>query len=285
MAFKKIKFVTDSAGDLPPDLIQKWGITVVPCYVNYDGQSFADDGVELNREKYYDMLPGMRTFPTTAAPAPGLAEEFITKAFEDADHLIIVSVAATLSGVFNSMRLGASKLPQDRISLVDSGTLTMSQGWQVICGAEVAAETGDVEQTLAAIKRARGNQRLYAALATMEFLRRSGRVSWAAASIGALLQIKPLLDVREGEVHAAGRIRTFGKATEKLIEMTREQAPLDKISIMHTNNYQGALDVKNELSDILPEATIITYVGPTVGTHIGPGGLAVATVSKSWRQT
>lgn len=284
MTFKKIKFVTDSAADLSQEMIEKWDISVVPCYVNYDGQSFADDGVELNREKYYDMLPSMRTFPTTAAPAPGLAEEYITKAFEGADHLIIVSVASTLSGVFNSMRLGASKLPQDRITLVDSATLSMSQGWQVICGAEVAAETGDVEKTLEAIKRVRANQKLYALLATMEFLRRSGRVSWAAASIGALLQIKPLLDVREGEVHAAARIRTFGKATEKLIELTRAEAPLDKLSIIHTNNYQGALDFKNQIADIIPEDTIITLVGPTVGTHIGPGGIGVATLSKTWRE-
>ncbi len=283
MTFKKIRFVTDSAADLSPEHIERWNIAVVPCYVNYDGQSYADDGIDLNREKYYDQLPAMRSFPTTAAPPPALAEEFIMQAAEDADHVVVVAVASSLSGVFNSMRLGAQKLPPERVSLVDSQTLSMSQGWQVVIGAEVAAETGNVDAVLDAMKRVRANQKLYAALATMEFLRRSGRVGWAAASIGALLQIKPLLDVRDGVVHPAARIRTFSAVTKKLLELARAEAPLDRLSIIHTNNYQGALEVQEQLSDIVPKDTIITLVGPTVGTHIGPGGLGVATVSKAWR--
>jgi DegV family protein with EDD domain len=284
MTFKKIRFVTDSVCDIPEDLVQKWQISVVPCYVNYDGESHLDDGKDLVREEFFRKLPSMKTTPTTAAPSVGLTEKAITEAAQDADHVVIITTPAKLSGIYNAMRLGASNLPPEKISLVDSGTLTMALGWQVVIGAEVAKETGDVEKVLQAIQKVRQNQKLYAALATMEFLRRSGRVGWAAAGIGALLQIKPIVTLDDGVVSRLAAIRTFGKAVEKLVELTREQAPLDRLAIMHANNLQGAQDLKKQLGDVAPESTIIIEVGPTLGTHIGPGALGVLPVSKSWRQ-
>ncbi len=284
MTFKKIRFVTDSVADIPADLAEKWQIKIVPCYVNYDGESHLDDGKDLVRGEFFRKLPSMRTMPTTAAPSVGITEKAITEAAQDADHVVIVTTPAKLSGIYNAMRLGASNIPPEKVSLVDSGMVTMALGWQVIVGAEVAAETGDVQKVLDAIQRVRDNEKLYAGLATMEFLRRGGRVGWAAASIGALLQIKPILNVKDGEVTPLARIRTFGKAVEKLVELTREQAPLDRLAIIHANNLSGAEDLKRQLGDVVPENTIIIEVGPTLGVHIGPGALGVIPVSKSWRQ-
>src|SRR5690606_18014714 len=130
--------------------------------------SFADDGRELVREDFYSQLPSMRPAPTTAAPSPGMAKEVIDAAFEDADHVIIVSVASKLSGTYNAMRLGAAHLPQDRVTLIDSESVTLGLGWQVLIGAEVAEATGDVEQTVDAIRRVRQHANVYAALETME---------------------------------------------------------------------------------------------------------------------
>ena len=284
MTFKKIRFVTDSVCDIPADLVEKWQISVVPCYVNYDGESHLDDGKDLVREEFFRKLPSMRSMPTTAAPSVGITEKAITEAAQDADHVVIVTTPAKLSGIYNAMRLGASNIPAEKISLVDSGNLTMAIGWQVIIGAEVAKETGDVQKVLDAIQRVRNHQKLYAGLATMEFLRRSGRVGWAAASLGALLQIKPILHVHDGEVTRLATIRTFSKAVEKLVELTREQAPLDRLAIIHANNPSGADDLKKQLGDVAPSSTIIVEVGPTLGVHIGPGALGVIPVSQSWRQ-
>src|SRR5690349_19345421 len=110
----KIKFVTDSVSDIPVNLLEKWDIGVVPCYVNYDGKSFADDRVELVREDYFNKILSMKTTPTTAAPPPAIAEEILKKSFEGADHLIVVTTPAKLSGINNSMHLGARDLPQDQ---------------------------------------------------------------------------------------------------------------------------------------------------------------------------
>jgi DegV family protein with EDD domain len=284
MTFKKIRFVTDSVCDIPADLVKKWDIAVVPCYVNYDDESHLDDGVDLKREEFFRKLPSMRTMPKTAAPSVGMTEKAITEAAQDADHVVIVTTPAKLSGIFNAMRLGAADIPAEKVSLIDSGMVTMALGWQVLIGAEVAQETGDVQKVLDAIQRVRKNQKLYAGLDTMEFLRRGGRVGWAAASIGALLQIKPILNVQDGEVTPLARIRTFSKAKEKLVELTREQAPLDRLAIIHANNPEGARDIQKHLGDAAPADTLIIEVGPTLGTHIGPGALGVIPVSKSWRQ-
>lgn len=283
MSLTKIKFVTDSVADLPKEILEKYDIAVVPCFVNYDGQSFADDGKELDREAFYRNLPSMTSHPTTAAPPPALAEEILNRHMEGADHLVAIVTPAKLSATYNSFRIGGSGLPTNRYTLIDSGNLSLAMGWQVIIAAETAAKTGSVEATLDVIQRVRKNQALYCALSTMEFLRRSGRVGWAAAGIGALLQIKPLVQVVEGEVRAAARIRTFGKAVERLQEFIREQGKLDRLAIIHTNNEDGALAMRETLKDILPDDVIITRVGPTLGTHIGPGGLGFASVSATWK--
>ena len=283
MAFKKIRFVTDSTCDIPTDLVQMHKIGVVPCFVNYGGSSYADDGVHLIRDEYYKQLPTIRPVPKTSAFPPGMVEPVLEEALRESEHVVILCVPSKLSGVYNAFRLGASNFPQDKITLIDSGQVAMGLGWQVLLGVETAEATGDLDKVIDAIQRVRAHQRVYAALDTLEYLKHSGRVGWASASIGALLQIKPILDVREGEVKSHARVRTFKRAFDELISLAHEQAPLDRLAVMHADNEKGALELKQALSDIAPENTLIVNITPTIGTHIGPGGLGIATVSQAWR--
>lgn len=283
MVFKKIRFVTDSTCDLPPELIEKHQIGVVPAFVNYDGNSYADDGMELIREDYYNKLSSLRPFPTTSAPPPGLAEKVIKEHFQDADHLVIVTAAAKLSGIYNAMRLGSADLPPDRVTLIDSLSTTMGLGWQVLFGAEVAEQTGDVEQVKDTITRVRQAQRVYAALGTLEFLHRSGRVGWAAAGIGALLQIKPVIEVKDGEVPSIARVRTFSRAVDELVRLAHETAPMDRLAILYVSDLDSAHALHERLRDIAPPDTFFVRVCPAIGTHIGLSGLGIAPVQQSWR--
>jgi DegV family protein with EDD domain len=212
-----------------------------------------------------------------------LVTKIIEETFEGTDHLVMLTAPAVFSGIYNAFRLGASALPQDRVTLIDSGTLTMGLGFQALVGAEVAAQTGDVQAVLAAIKGVRANQKVYAVPETMEYLRRSGRLSWAAASVGALLQIKPIVSATESEVKAVARVRTFSKAVDKLIELAQGEAPLDRLAILHSNNSEGAQEVRQRLGQLIPQETLIINITPVIGTHIGPGALGVATVRKAWR--
>jgi DegV family protein with EDD domain len=284
MTFKNIRFVTDSTCDVPPELIKKYKIGIVPAFVNYGGKSYADDGIELDREVYYNQMPSMTSQPTTSAPSPVIAEQVINRAFEGADHLVMLCVPARLSGIYNALRLGADHLPPERVTLIDSGTLSAALGFQVLAGAEIAAQTGDVSEVLGAIERVRANEKLYATAETMEYLRRSGRVGWAAASVGQLLQIKPIISATEGSVESIARVRTFARAVDKLVELVQEQGPLDRLALLHANNRDGAVEMKNRLGSIAPPETYIINVTPAIGTHIGPMALGVATLRKAWRR-
>jgi fatty acid kinase fatty acid binding subunit len=283
MTFKRIKFVTDSTCDIPSDLIDKWRITVIPVFVNIGDKSYADDGVELNREDYYNRLPSLNPLPTTSAPPPGLTAQHIEKAFEDADHLIIITIPTKLSATYEAMRLGAINLPPERVTLIDSGTTTIAMGYQVLLGAEVAAETGDVERVLAAINRVRAHHKLAALINSLENLRRSGRVNFAQAGLGALLQIKPIITVNDGVIETIARVRTISRAKEELVQLAREQAPLDRLALMHTNYLEGVEWMRGELADILPEQTLTINVTTAIGTHVGPKCLAFVSVNKKWR--
>jgi DegV family protein with EDD domain len=118
----------------------------------------------------------------------------------------------------------------------------------------------------------------------MTYLHRSGRVGWAAASMGQLLQIKPIISATEGNVESVARVRTFARAVDKLVELVQEQAPLDRLALLHANNRDGALEMKNRLGSLVPAETYIINVTPAIGTHIGPMALGVATLNKAWRR-
>lgn len=284
MTFKKIRLIADSTCDIPPELIKQYQIGIIPAFVNYGGKSYADDGVELDRYAYYNQMPIMTSQPTTAAPSPGLAEQVITGIFAEADHVVMLTVPTSLSSIYNSFRLGALNLPQERVTLIDSGTTTMGLGFQTLIGAEVAAETGDVAAVVNAIERVRQHVKLYAVPETMEYLRRSGRVGWATAGAAALLQIKAIVKVAEGVVESVARVRTFGKAIDKLIELAQAEAPLDRLAVLHANNPEGAQEIKQRLGSLVPEQTYVINVTPVLGTHIGPKSLGVVTLNKAWRQ-
>ncbi|MEP7292578.1 MAG: DegV family protein [Chloroflexota bacterium] len=281
MSSKKIRFVTDSTCDLPAEIIQQYGISVIPTFVNYGDLSIPDDGVAMSRAEFYRELPTRNPFPKTSAIAPAQAEEVIARTFADADHLFLISVASKLSAVYNIMRLAAAKLPAERVTLIDSRSVTMGLGFQVLAGAETAAATGDVEQVRAAVESTRDRAHVYAALETMEFLRRSGRIGWAAAGIGALLQIKPILDVFDGEVRSGSKVRTFGRALDELVRVVHERAPLERMAMLYINDFEVAERLRDRLSDVAPPNTFIASVTPTIGSHVGTGGVGVVTVSKS----
>jgi DegV family protein with EDD domain len=284
MTTKKIRFVTDSTSDIPPQVVERYQMGVVPCFVNFGGKSYSDDGKELTRESFYEQMPSIRPMATTAAPPPGLAERIIDETFVGADHLIIITAPAKLSGIHNAMRLGSSKLPQDKVTLIDGGTVSMALGWQVITAAETAEATGgDVDAVLKAIQAVRDNQRLYAALTTLEYLKHSGRVGWAAAGIGALLQIKPIIEVRDGDVISVARVRTFSRALDEMLELVRKHGAIDRIAILHANSEDVAQQFRMQLGADCPDDVYIVSATPAIGTHTGPGIIGAAPVYKSWR--
>ena len=284
MTSSRICIAADSVCDLPAELVASLGVSVIPTYVNIGGESIADDGMGLDRERYYRELPSLTVQPKTAAPSPGDAAAFYQRMLDKgAEHIVSIHVPENLSGVINAMRLGAEAVGRDKITLIDSLQLTFGIGLQVWAAAELAREGAGLEKILEQIERARKHCKVYAIIDTMEYLRRSGRVNTLVASVGGLLRIKPIISVSEGEIESIGRLRTWSRAEQRLRELTRVEAPLDRLAVMHIANRAGAESFLESIQDIAPSDTLVIETTPTLGTHIGPGSIGVATLNHNWR--
>lgn len=279
----KIKFIVDSACDVPVEMVERYGMTVLPAYVNFDGKSHADDGDGFDRVAYYEALSQMDELPSTSSMSAGEVEKALEQVFSDADHVFLVSVASNLSGIHNAMRLGARLFPADQYTLFDTETVSAAAGLQAVAGACVAEETGDPTATLDALRRARAHSVTYAAAQTLKFMRRGGRVSWATGMIGDLLRIRPVVAVRKGEVESMARARRRTAWIDAAARAIRENAPLDGLTLMHANNQHDLDELRSRISDVLPEMTHTIVVTPSVGTHVGPGTIGAGVLSAKWR--
>ncbi len=285
MTSSPLRVAADSVCDLPLELAADSNIRLIPAYVHIDGESIPDDGASLDRAQFYRDLPRMARQPTTAAPSPGDAELFYRGLLDDgAEHIVSIHVPAKLSGMLNAMRLGAEAVGSDKVTLVDSQQLSFGFGLQVMAAAALAAQGGDLKAILDAIERVRRHTRVYAIIDTLEFLRRSGRVNALVASLGGLLRIKPIISVADGEITSIARLRSWKRAEARLRDLTLAQAPLERLAILHTANRAGAESFLDSIREVAPSDTLVIETSPTVGAHVGPGSVGVATLNANWRR-
>ena len=213
----EIGFVTDSTSDIPADLAEQYGIEIIPALVNINGRSYAD-GLEINRAEFYNSLPNLKPLPTTSSPSVGAFAERYEKILQaGASHVISIHPPNQLSGIYNAARLAADGFDR-RITVVDSGQTSLGLGYQVILAAEAAAHGAILEDVQARVESVRKRVRVMALLDTLEYVRRSGRVSWAAAMIGGVLRLRPLVELRSGIVYRLGQVRTRLQGIERLME-------------------------------------------------------------------
>jgi DegV family protein with EDD domain len=274
-----IGVVTDSTADLPSDLAQALQVQVVPAILIIDGKSLKD-GEGISRQEFYEQMPGMKTPPTTSAPSSGAFAQIYQQLFlSGVSQIISIHVASTLSGIYNAARVAAREFGR-RVHVVDSGQVTLGLGYQVLAAAEAALNGLPFAEILGRIADVRRRVRLIAMLDTLEYVRRSGRVSWARASLGTLLQIKPFLSVEEGKVLRLGEARTRHKGMERLYTMLRELGALERLAILHTNAEADALQMLAEFVQSQTERPLLVNVTTVIGTHVGPNALGFVGVIK-----
>jgi len=277
----KIGIVTDSTSDLPAYLVEEHNIQVVPTILILDGREYAD-GIGITREEFYTRLPSLRIPPTTAAPSIGdFATPYETLLSSGCDHIISIHSANQLTTIINAARQAAKEFP-DKVTCIDSGSLSMGLGFQVVAAAE-EAEFG-LKPALDAIESTRKRLQVSAALDTMEYLRRSGRVPVAVAALGGILSIKPMIELVDGEVKAIGAVRTTKQADERILKFLLERGELQRLAIMHTNAELRARNLLNEMMSrarqSVPRDILFVNVTAVIGTHLGPNGLGFAAVRK-----
>ena len=277
----KLGIVTDSTSDLPQYLIEQYELEVVPSILILDGKEYAD-GIGLSREDFYKQLPLLLTQPTTAAPSIGdFSTRYYSLLTRGCDRILSIHAAGALTTIINSARQAAHDFP-DKITIIDSGSLSLGLGFQVIAAAE-AAELG-LDAALQAMEATRRRLHVFAALDTMENLKRSGRVPGAVAALGSLLSIKPLIELTNGEVKAIGAVRTTKQANERMLNFLLQGGELERLAILHTGAEPRAKEFLNTLmgkaSQSVPRDILMVNVTPVIGTHVGPNGLGFASVKR-----
>ncbi len=277
----KLGIVTDSTCDIPKYLIDQHELEVVPSILIMDGKEYAD-GIGISREDFYKQMPALQTYPTTAAPSIGdFHARYDSLLTCGCDHILSIHAAGQLTTTVNSARQAAKDF-LNKVTVIDSYSLSLGLGFQVIAAAE-AAENG-LQAALHAIESTRKRLHVFAALDTMENLKRSGRVPGAVAALGSILSIKPLIELTNAEVKAIGAVRTTKQGNERMLKLLLEGGALERLAILHTGAEPRAREFLNtvmqQASQSVPRDILMVNVTTIIGTHVGPNGLGFASVRK-----
>lgn len=275
-----IRVVTDSTCDLPPEIIREHRITVIPLFINVGDQSY-QDGINLSHQEFYERLPGFRHAPKTAAPSPvAFRKAFEQLASEGATEILSIHVSTKLSATVDIARTAAKETTRLPVTVFDSRQLSLGTGFQVLAAARAAAEGCQLSEILSMLEEQIHRIHVFAALDTMEYLRRSGRVNFAISALGNLLQIKPFMKMYNGEP-TAERVRTRKGAMKRLVELLEEYGPYEKAALLHSHALQRAEALLQEVRSLLPAGDIwAEEITPVLGAHIGPGVIGFACISK-----
>ena len=270
-----VAIVTDSTADLPPAMAAARSIKVVPLTLHFDGRSLLD-GVDITPSEFYRKLPNATTHPTTSQPSPGQFAETFTSLLANHDSVVSIHISEKLSGTCESARQGAEMTDAKRVHVIDSQVVSMSLGLVTLAASTMAASGSDAGAIVSKVEGMRADVQTYFSVATLEFLRRGGRIGRASALVGSVLQVKPVLCIRDGLVTPLERVRTFERALTRIVELTRA---VDRgrgvcVIVGHAGAEEDAERVGRELEPIA-ETLMIQPLGPVVGAHAGPGVVGV----------
>ncbi|MEL7590284.1 MAG: DegV family protein [Anaerolineaceae bacterium] len=274
-----IRVVTDSTCDLPAGTIEKYGIKVLPLYINVGEREYLD-GIDITREEFYEKLPDFPTHPTTAVPSPMKFKAIYDALAEDgATEIISIHISETLSAMVNVARAAAQETLSAVIHVIDGGQLSLGTGFLVERAAELAAKGSPMDEIIEALNSQMRRTHVFAALDTLEFLKRSGRMNRWVSNLGSLLQIKPILTMHDGKP-GNERVRTREKAMQKVVEMLTAVGRIERVALVHTHAPQRIAELKQMAAHLLPKADLMTQdITPVIGAHIGPGAAGFAVVS------
>jgi len=277
---QRVKVVTDSASDIPTAIAQELGITVVPCNVHFGERTYRD-GVDLTGEEFFIELARSPMLPTTSQPAVGVFEEAYRRLAEETDQIISINLPEKLSATLNSARLAAQSFPELEITIIDSTQVCMAQGWLAIIAARAARQGMGLAEIVGLVEDTIPRLRLIALLDTLEYVQKGGRIGKASALLGTLLNVKPLIQVLDGEALPLENVRTRQKALRRLVEIVGDLGPLQEVAVMHANAPAIAQQLVDMLAPLhLPDRILVGQVGAILGTHAGPGAVGVACVVK-----
>ncbi|MCB8943855.1 MAG: DegV family protein [Ardenticatenaceae bacterium] len=275
-----IRIVTDSTCDIPEPFLAELGITVVPVYVNIGQDSYLD-GTELSRAEFYRRF-GAGERVTTAAPSPNTFTDVYNQlAAAGATEILSLHIADDLSNTGNVARL-AGETADIPVTVVDTMQVSVGAGFLVMAAAAAARVGKTMGEITAVLQESRTRIRIFGMLDTLDALRRGGRVNWAQFGIGTLLQIKPILQVYQGDITVAARVRTRKRALQQMVDMVQTHSPLERLAVLHVDALETAEYFQQQLTPYFPaeHPPFMVEITPAVASHFGLGAVGAACVSK-----
>lgn len=275
-----VRIITDSTSDIPSEIAQRLGVTVIAQNVHFGEQTYKDN-VTITPDDFYSMLASSPELPKTSQASPGDFKELYDELGNDADGIVSIHVSAKLSGTVNSALQAAALTSTDRpIEVIDSLQASMGLGLNAIKAGEAAQRGAGLDEIVSATRDSIERTRCLCLFETLEYLQKGGRIGKAQALLGSLLNIKPIISILDGEVQPLSKARTFSKALGRLKQEARALAPFEALAVMHSTTPEVARQVADELRDGLADGgePYVTRFGSALGVHAGPGAIGIALI-------
>lgn len=271
-----VKIVTDSLSDITSDIAQELGITVVPLTVLFGKEAFLDR-VTITTDEFYHRLIHGNVWPTTTQPAPGDFANIYNKLAEETDEILVITLTSKLSGTYGSA-LNAKGLVQKKrhIEVIDSQTVAMGLGLIVIAAAKAAQTGASLDKLSDLVRRAVLRSHITIYFDTLKYLAKGGRIGKAQGLLGSMLSIKPILTVKDGEMAPLTRVRALAAGMDYLYNFVAGFSNIEALAVEHTTTPDEADKLAERLGSLFPKERIHrSTVSPVLGTHGGPGAIAV----------
>lgn len=271
-----VTIVTDSGADLPGAMARELGILVVPLTIRFGDEEFVD-GVDLTPSEFWERCAKGRKLPETAAPSPGaFRAAFEQAASAGAEGVVCINLSGALSATIEAARAGAAAVAADiEVRVVDSRSITLGEGLMAVGAARLALLGKALDDIVAEVEDVVGRTKFFGAMATLDNLRRGGRIGAAAATFGSLLSFKPVITIVDGAVEADSRQRTRARSLRYLVDKLEQHTPVEQVGIVH-GDAPDLEEFLEMLAAVVPrEAMVLGDLGPVVGTHAGPGSVGI----------
>lgn len=274
----KVAIVTDSTVSMPEHLVEQYAIRVAPQVVIWNEETLLD-GIDISAEEFYDRLQREEHMPTTSQTTIGKFKQVFEELVEQGQPIAVITVGEKLSGTYQSAVQAKAMLPDAEIEVHNSDTAAMALGFQVLAAARAADEGATLAQVIEAAQATKDHTGVLLVMETLEFLHRGGRIGGAARLLGTALNLKPILEITDGQVEPVERVRTKSKAVSRMIDLLAERSegksPI-RFGIHHAHAEDEAFQLRDRLQErFSAEEMYVTILTPSVGVHTGPGTLGV----------
>jgi DegV family protein with EDD domain len=278
----KVAIVTDSTTYLQPDQLRDYPIHIVPLNLIFGTETLLD-GVDITPHQFYERLKTSKINPSTSQPSPEAFKELYKQLLDEGYDVLSLLISSKLSGTVDSALQAKNEFPNAKIEVVDSWVTSMALGFQVISIAEAAKEGATLTECKALAEDMRENSGAFFTVSTLEYLRRGGRIGGAAAFLGTALDMKPILELRNGHIEAIERVRSINKAMDRLIDYFLKRvnghSPI-RLAVLHAAAREDAQELMNRIRNRCDfnsvRDAVYAEVSPVIGTHTGPGTVGIA---------